>query len=319
MAKSPVSKKSQVSSKSPSNGPAKGSSGRPAGLFTWLAIGLVVVVVATLVIIKVASGSGTPSKSAGFQATDATTVAELTKIPLSVFNTVGVTSTVAQVSPPQAVKGQPLLTSTSATGARLPWVFYFGAEYCPFCAAQRWTTIIALSRFGTWTGLGNTASSTLSGEVFPGTPSFTFFKAKYSSKYLVFKGVEQLNNVFNNAINNYSPLQTPTKQEVALVTKYDNSKWIKTLTATERGSIPFITYANQYLVAGASYTPATLQGLTRGAIAAGLSDPTSPVTDAIIASANFQTAAFCTLTKNQPGTVCTSSGVAAAKKVMGLK
>ena len=323
MAKSPASKKSPVTSKTPSKGPAKGSpkgsSGRPAGLFTWLAIGLVVVVVATLVVIKVASGSGTPSKSSSFQSTDATTVAELTKIPLSVFNTIAVTSAVAQVTAPQAIKGQPILTSTSPTGAKLPWVFYLGAEYCPFCAAQRWSTIIALSRFGTWSGLGNTASSTLSGEVFPGTSTFTFVKAKYTSKYLVFKGVEELNNIFDTALNNYSPLQKPTAQESGLLKKFDNSKWMKTLTATEVGSIPFITYANQFLVAGASYTPATLQGLSRSAIAAGLSDPSSPVTAAIIASANYQTAALCKLTKNQPGTVCLSSGVMAAKKVMGLK
>ena len=163
------------------------------------------------------------------------------------------------------------------------------------------------------------ASSTLSGEPYPGTPTFTFLKAKYTSKYLVFKGVEELNNIFNTAINNYSPLQRPTSQEAALVTKYDNSKWITTLTPPEKGSIPFITYANQFLIAGASYTPATLQGLSRSAIAAGLSDPTSPVTKAIIVSANFQTAALCTLTKNQPGNVCLSSGVKAAKKVMGIK
>lgn len=323
MAKSPASKQSPVTGKTPAKGPArgpaKGLSGRPAGLFTWLAIGLVVVVVATLVVIKVASGSGPSGKASDFQATDATTVTELTKIPLSIFNTIAVHSTVAQVAAPQPITGPPVLTSTSSTGAKLPWVFYLGAEYCPFCAAQRWPTIIALSRFGTWSGLGNTASSTLTGEVYPGTPTFTFLKATYKSKYLVFKGVEELNSVFNTAINNYSPLQRPTSQEAAILKKFDNSKWVKTLTASQSGSIPFITYGNRFLVAGASYTPATLQGLTRSAIAAGLSDPSSPVTDAIIASANYQSAALCTLTKNQPGSVCLSSGVMAAKRVMGIK
>ena len=43
--------------------PARG--GRPAGLFTWIAVGLVVIVVVALVIVKVASGSGptTPGKT----------------------------------------------------------------------------------------------------------------------------------------------------------------------------------------------------------------------------------------------------------------
>ena len=40
----------------PHGPPVKARGGRPAGLFTWVAVGLVVIVVAALVIIKVASG-----------------------------------------------------------------------------------------------------------------------------------------------------------------------------------------------------------------------------------------------------------------------
>ena len=301
----------------PKKAPVKGS-GRPAGLFTWLAIGLVVVVVATLVIIKVTS-SPTSSGNSTFQATDAATVAQVTQIPASVFDTVGITSNVAAVSPPQAVSGQPVLMATSSTGQKLPEVLYIGAEYCPFCAAQRWSTIIALSRFGTWTGLGNTESSTLSGEVFPGTQTFTFLKAHFKSKYLVFSGVEEFNNVFDSALNYYSPLQKPSAADNAIFKKYDTSTYIKGITSSQDGSIPFLSIGNQYLVSGSSFTPAALTGLTRSQIASGLSDPTSPVTAAIIASANYETAALCVLTKNQPGNVCNSPGVKAAKKAMGLK
>ncbi|HEV3188485.1 MAG TPA: hypothetical protein VGZ04_10640, partial [Acidimicrobiales bacterium] len=105
----------------------------------------------------------------------------------------------------------------------------------------------------------------------------------------------------------------------ALITKYDAPKYIPGLTPSEAGSIPFLTFGNQFLVAGASYSPATLAGSSRSTIAAGLSNPTSPITQAIIASANYQTAAICTMTKQQPGSVCTSPGVKAADKVMGLK
>ena len=300
------------------NTPVKSAPGRPAGLFTWLAIGLVVVVVATLVIIKVTSSSTTSGTTSAFQATDATTMSELTQVPSSVFNKIGVTSAVAQVSAPQPITGQPLLTMTSG-GKKLPEVLYIGAEYCPFCAAQRWSTIIALSRFGTWSGLGNTESSTLAGEVFPGTQTFTFLKSSYSSKYLAFSGVEEFNNIFNSALNYYSPLMKPTSADSAIFKKYDTSNYVHGITSSQNGSIPFMSIGNQYLVSGSSFTPATLTGLSRSTIAAGLSDPTSPVTAAIIASANYQTAAFCVLTKNQPGNVCTSPGVMAAKKVMGIK
>ena len=34
-----------------------------------------------------------------------------------------------------------------------PLVVYIGAEYCPFCAAERWPMVVALSRFGTFSGL----------------------------------------------------------------------------------------------------------------------------------------------------------------------
>ncbi len=314
MAKTPPSKKSPAAK----NGPAKGASGRPAGLFTWLAVGLVVVVVAALVIIKVASGT-TSSTKVGFQPADPTVVAALASIPASVFNKVGVTSTVAPVTPPQAIKGQPALTGPSGTGAVLPEVFYVGAEYCPFCAAQRWPLIIALSRFGTWSGLGNTSSSTYSGEYAPGTPTFTFVNAKYHSKYLVFRSVEEYNNVFNSTLNFYSPLQKPTKTQNAIFHKYDTSTYVKGITAAQDLSIPFMSIGNRFLVSGASFTPLALANLTRGAVATGLSDSTSPVTDAIVASANYQTAAFCSLTKNRPGSVCNSPSVKAAKRAMSIK
>ena len=311
MAKSPQSKQS----------PAKGSpvgAGRPAGLFTWVAIGLVVVVVAVLVIIKVTTGSSSSTGSA-FQSTDPTMVAQLSTIPASVFNTVGVNSTVAPVTPPQSISGQPELMSTSSTGKKLPEVLYIGAEYCPFCAAQRWATIVALSRFGTWSGLGNTESSTYPGEAYPGTQTFSFLKARFKSKYLVFSGVEEYNNAFNAALGYYSPLQKPSAQDSATINKYDTSKYVKGIAPSQPGPIPFMSIGNKFLVSGASFTPATLSGLSRTQIATGLSDPTSPVTDAIIASANYQSATFCSLTKNQPASVCASPGVMAAKRIMGIK
>lgn len=313
MAKRPANKRPPVSSQKPT--PAKG--GRPAGLFTWLAVGLVVVVVVALVIVKVMSGSPTTTNSSGFQPISPTVQSELTTIPATVFNTVGVTSPVAPVNPPTPLKNQPALTDTSSTGATLPEVLYVGAEYCPFCAAQRWPTIIALSRFGTFTGLGNMTSSSI--DSFPNTPTFTFVKAKYSSKYLVFKSVEEYTNISDAATDFYTPLQKATAAETANFKKYDTSTYIPGETSEEDGSIPYITMGNEFLVSGASYTPATLQNLSRNTIAAGLDDATNPVTQAIITSANYQTAALCQLTKNQPSNVCTSAGVMAAKKVMGLK
>lgn len=329
MAKSPASKKNVASSRpatqaakrppGPPNKrpPARGSSGRPAGLFTWLAIGLVVVIVAALVLIKVLSSSpSTPGKST-WVATDPTTVAEITGVPMSVFNAVGVTSQAVQVNAPIAIKGQPPLTATNSAGKKVPEILYIGAEYCPYCAAQRWSTIVALSRFGTWSGLGNMTS--YAHDVYPSTPTFTFVKARYKSPYLVFTSVEEYTNYLNKAKSYYQPLQKPTAAEVKLVEKYDTGKYITGLSSSDGNPIPFMTFDNKFLVSGASYSPDTLSNLTRTDIALGLSDSTSPVTDAIVASANYQTAAICSLTNNMPANVCTSSGVLAAKKAMKIK
>ena len=73
-----------------------------------------------------------------------------------------------------------------------PLVFYMGAEYCPYCAAERWSMIIALSRFGTFSNLGQTFSS--STDVDPNTPTFSFHGATYTSKYLTFQAKELQSN-----------------------------------------------------------------------------------------------------------------------------
>ncbi len=309
MAKTVSAPKSNPSKSKPAVG------GRPPGLFTWVAVGLVLVIVLVFVIVKVTKNSPASTNSGSFQATTPAMLAELTTITPSVFNTVGVTSSVFQVTPPHLIKNQPALTATAANGKTLPEVLYVGAEYCPFCAAQRWSTIIALSRFGTWKDLGDTASSSV--DSYPNTPTFTFLKASYSSPYLVFRGIERYSNVTdpNNAF--YYPLMPITKAENANITKYDVSTYMG-FSSANNGSIPYISMGNKFFVSGASYTPALFQGETRDAVASNLSTPTSPITAAIIASANYQTAALCNLTKQQPQSVCASPGVLAAKTALKI-
>ncbi|MDE3065076.1 MAG: DUF929 family protein [Acidobacteriota bacterium] len=274
-------------------------------------------VVVALIVVKVTGGSPSSSNN-GFQATDPAIVADLTTVPTTVIDAVGVKSPVSPVYPPVVLKGQPLLTGTSATGATLPEVLYVGAEWCPYCAAERWTMIVALSRFGTFSNLGDTTSSSI--DVYPNTPTLTFAKSTYTSKYLVFKPVEMFDNVINPATNNYTPLMKITKADSAIVAKYQTKKYIPGWSGTP-GHIyyPFVSLGNQFLISGPSYTPALLQGQTRAQIAAGLSDATSPITQAIVASANYFTASLCALTKNQPAAVCSDPAVLAAKKALGIK
>ena len=65
-----------------------------------------------------------------------------------------------------------------------PLVVYVGAEYCPYCAAERWVMVMWLSRFGTFKNLSEIQSS--STDVCPNTDTFTFYKSSYSSPYIDF-------------------------------------------------------------------------------------------------------------------------------------
>ena len=121
---------------------------------------MVVVVAVALVIVKVTSGGSTPpSGSSNFQAASPTTVQQITHVPASVFNAVGVTSpSVAPPSPSPGRENLPVLDATNASGQKVPVILYEGGEFCPYCAAQRWSIIVALSRFGTFSDLGNMSS-----------------------------------------------------------------------------------------------------------------------------------------------------------------
>jgi hypothetical protein len=72
------------------------------------------------------------------------------------------------------------------------------------------------------------------------------------------------------------------------------------------------------LFSGASYDPQVLAGQDWSEIAAGLSDPSNPVTQAILTTGNYMSAGICQASKGQPGSVCQSSGVKAAAKALGI-
>ena len=259
----------------------------------WLAgtaIGLVVVLFAVLIIVKAAGGGSKPAASAPVKTNAQTTsqvVADVTAVPATTLSTVG---SGGISSPTIPTKDAPALTS----GGK-PEILYMGAEYCPYCAAERWPLVVALSRFGTFTGLGLTASS--SSDVYPSTNTFTFLKATYTSQYLAFDSVE-LQDV------NHATLQTPTAAEQQLLNTYDAAPY-----TTSAGSIPFIDFGNKYILSGASYNPQTLAGLNWTTIASDLADSSSAVAKNIDGTANRLTAAICKMTGDQPSSVCSAPSI----------
>lgn len=199
-------------------------------------------------------------------------VDQITSLPASELDSVGAGT--ADKSKLAAISGRPALMS----GGK-PEVFYLGAEYCPYCAAERWPLVIALGRFGTVSGIEFTTSS--SSDVYPDTPTWTFRHLAYTSADIDFVAVEESDRQGNL-------IEKPTAQQSALADQYGG------------GTIPFIDFGNKLYLHGATYLPQDLQGLTWQQIANDLQDPATSQAKEILGSANYLTAAICRAAGDQP-------------------
>jgi hypothetical protein len=267
-------------------------------------IGVVVVLLAALVVAKVAglgaggssSGSTTSAQSG---AAGTAVVQAVTAVPAAALDEVGAGD----------VQAVPLKVDAPALAAGgKPKVLYVGAEYCPFCAAQRWPVVVALSRFGTWAGLGQTRSA--SDDVYPDTATLSFHGATYSSDHLSFTGVETSGRTKVNG--QYATLDTLSAADHKTFQIYDQPPYI----SGSAGGIPFLDLGGSFVSSGASFDPQLLAGMSHHQIAVALSDPTSPVAKAVDGSANVLTAALCEVTGQQPTATCTAPGVVAAAKTL---
>lgn len=285
---------------------------------------LMVVALLTLVLVKVTAGpapsGGTTSPGA---AVAAPVLGELISTPLAVQSAAGIGSQSA--APYDVLSGTaPLSLARGATTgsrsvatqvpAQVPELVYVGAEFCPYCAVERYALVLALSRFGTFHGLTTTRSGANDGDI----PALSFHGASYESRYVAFRGYEAENR-------DGAPLDPPpgaierlwTSQSAALVGS---------------PSFPYLNLGGRFVLvgepSGLRTTAATLMGsngqgsgLTMSQIVAGIHSPGSGVgaafdASAILSEANYLDAAVCLLDSGQPGTVCTSPGVRAAAQVL---
>lgn len=249
----------------------------------------VIVVVGILIGVKVSTDNNAKPNTAS-AASQAVTNA-VTHVPPSVFDKVGSGSALGPTKK---------LTGAALTKDGKPHILYVGAEWCPYCAAERWALAAALSRFGTLTDLGVTRSSATD-QAGPDEPTLSFHGSKYTSEYISATTAEIRDNA-------NKPLDKLTGQ--------DQKLWNKLGTG-----YPFLDIGGKYEF-GVQYDPTLLGGKssTQADIADAMQDPNSTIGKAIIGSANILTAAICDVTDNQPSNVCTSKGVVAAKpKLSGAK
>ena len=292
----------------PSSTGLKGFRSRHPVASALVPVALVLAVIGTMVIVKVTGGSSTPAQAAsrlgaggtvsgsgpGTTVLSPSVVAAL-DVPVATLDSVGGPSSV--VAPSRTGASQIL---KGADGK--PIVTYVGAEYCPYCAAQRWAIAVALSRLGTFTNLSATHSAT--NDVYPDTQTLSFYGSHYSSPYLDFEPVEEASN---QAVGgSYASLQRPTAAESALLARFD-----------PEGSIPFLDIGNKYVVVGASYSPQVLAGLSQSQIADQLANPNSAVAQAVDGAANEITAAITQVTGQQPSSIASSPVIASIAKSLG--
>jgi hypothetical protein len=259
--------------------------------------GIATVVLAVVAVMVILFLTKTDKKSSALRTpASPAIVQQLTTIPAATFQTVGAGNT---TSAPTKASGTPL------TAGGKPVFFYYGAEYCPFCATERWAVVTALGRFGTWSNLQQTTSS--SQDTPASIPTFSFYGARFSSPYFAFQSVETTTNQLVNG--NYPTLEKPTAAQNALVLKYDGSN----------GSIPFLDFGNKYTSSGATYDFSVLQGKAPDEIAADIRDPSTATSKGVLGAANSITAALCEMTNGQPGSVCNAPEIKTLRTALTAK
>jgi Domain of unknown function (DUF929) len=280
----------------------KGPKQRQSNQRQWLLIGGVLAIIAVIIIAFVIVSHQQSGSQSGPTQVSSQVFKAVTQVDKNVLLAVG---TGGVQNPLHTVKGPPPVL-LGPTGK--PQFLYIGADYCPFCAAQRWAIVVALSHFGTFSKLYQTTSSSV--DVYPDTSTFTFSPSLYggslyTSSYVDFVAVETQGNQ-QDASGNYPVLQTPTTEQQQLLNTYDAPPY-----TTQAGSIPFVDIANQYIAVGLSqgFSPQDLAGQQWQDIATSLSDSTSTVAKGIIGTSNYMTAGICMVTHQQPASVCNTEAI----------
>lgn len=203
----------------------------------------------------------------------------------------------ATASDMYAIKG-PRPNSGSKSG-----LLYIGADFCPYCAGERWGLMLTVLRFGKLNGVRYTFSS--STDVYPNTPTVTFLHASFTSPYLDFQAIE-------TADREQHPLTQPDALQNKIFTTFDAPPYVQ-----YSESIPFVYVNGQYMLGSLLVTPKDIDGKTWDQIAATLANPKSPLFKRVMPRVNLLTAAICRGNGGQPIDVCTAPGVKAADGVLG--
>ena len=168
-----------------------------------------------------------------------------------------------------------------------PILVYVGADYCPYCAVQRYSLTMALMRFGNFTGLEYMTSAFDDGDY----STFTFANSTYHSNYLVFQ-----------------PFELYTRSDSTLATLPTN--YTSTFQQYGSSSFPFTNFADEYYISGAILDPSILGTMNQTQVISSILAGNTLGSE-IRQSANVITAVICETTGNRPSSVCDNPSITA--------
>jgi uncharacterized protein DUF929 len=199
------------------------------------------------------------------------------------------------------VKNAPALLGAS----HHPQVVFLASEGCALCAAQRWSMVIALSRFGSVKDVMLAISSVK--ESTGPLATFSFRRLQYTSSYIDLVAVETIDA-------DGHPLATLSPADQKVVDTYDVPPYVP---ESARGALPWLDVANRYVMAGSGYPPQVLQNLNWAQIDEKLGNAKDPVTEAVVGNANWITAAICRVTGMSPEAVCQTQAIGQLAQQLG--
>ncbi len=213
---------------------------------------------------------------------------ELSSLSPALFQNVNIPDSVYQ---PYILSNQNMLMEGTT-----PAALYVGGEYCENCAAMRWAIVVAFSQFGTFSHLAELQSSVAN------ISTFSFHGASYQSPYLDFQMVER----FGNDSQHISQITLAQLELWNDFSSFDQSQW----------GVPFLDIGNKVFYDGSDFNYGVLSGLSQSQIASDLTDPSSIVAKNILGAALFLVAGICSITNNQPSSVCMTQRVLSTERFL---
>ena len=180
-----------------------------------------------------------------------------------------------------------------------------GAEYCPYCAIQRWALLRGVCPNSAPSPISDSEAFSSSSDVYPHLASWSFIGAKFTKASTSRFEPTEVSSSTPNGRGGYQPLEKMSASQRVAFNKYN-----------PRGVLPFVDVGNHYITMGASASPEVLEGLSLSSIGSELNNPTSPVARAVDGTANYLIAALCTMETKATPSICSAFTSRQAEKAL---